>query len=127
MKAPHHATLTVVRPCLSTALIGEIPIWAVREQRHHPPLEVTPGTPAAERKGGREHPGHFRSETDTGTGYGKELVDHVRPTEFIRSSSVRCLTFRYGLTRAIAPRPRHPAKPAEPFAPPPPGWAGRRR
>jgi hypothetical protein len=60
--------------------VGEITIWAVREEGHCRPPVVTPKTRAAERKRSEACDRALHSERSTGTGYGDELVDHVRST-----------------------------------------------
>ena len=107
--------------------IGEIWIWAIREQGDRPPVDVTPGTRAAERKSDQARGRALQPEGDTGTGYGDELVDHVRSTEFVRSDSMRYLTCRYGIRRVVEPRHDPARDPGESFTPPPPGWQGGRR
>ncbi|MFP6894992.1 MAG: hypothetical protein VCA38_00200 [Roseibacillus sp.] len=113
--------------------IGEISIWAIREKSVRPPVEITPSHAAEQtrRKGNRARGRALHSEGETGTGYGDELVDHVRPTEFVRSDSIRCLTYRYGLRRLVKPyrdlRPaRGDSEQEQSFTPPPPGWQRRR-
>ena len=103
--------------------IGEITIWAVREESHRRPDVVTPKTRAPERKRGEARDGALHAESNTGTGYGDEVIDHVRPTHFVRSNSVRHLTWRYGLQPVVKPHPDA----AESFTPAPPGWRVRRR
>lgn len=104
--------------------IGEVSIWAVREQSPPPPVIVPYRERAPEPM--REKAGKMRNRaqrSETGTGYGDELVDHVQPTRFIRSDSMRCLSYRYGLRPVmVEPRPH----PGESFTPAPPGWKSRR-
>ena len=97
--------------------IGEVRVWAIREQSSPPvitPLAATAGEKAAARSA--HHPGK-----DTGTGYGDELVDHARTTQFIRSASVRQLSFNYGLHPAVKPDYQNGGSGGT-FTPPPPGW-----
>ena len=98
--------------------IGEVWVWAVREQGA-PPV-VTPMSEAARAKAADRsalHPGR-----DTGTGYGDELVDHVQTTHFVRSGSVRYLSFRYGFRPTGEPDYYRRGEPGGSFTPPPPGW-----
>ncbi len=106
--------------------IGEVWVWAIREKsaRPRPPVKITPSTKQRrEKSGNRAH----LSDRETGTGYGDELVDHVRATEFVRSSSMRHLDFRYGLRRTVKPDPRRGGGSPGNFAPPPRGWKGKRK
>ena len=105
--------------------IGEVWVWAIREKSHRPLMETAPSPRASNRKaksGTLHYDGH--REGDTGTGYGDELVDHVRTTRFVRSNSIRRLTFGYGTRRWTQPHPKH--RPEESFTPSPPGWKGTR-
>ena len=97
--------------------IGEVWVWAIRE-RNAPPV-VTPRLDASgEKASGRSA---APSRADTGTGYGDELVDRVRTTQFIRSGSVRHLHFNYGLRPDVEPVYRD-ERPSGVFTPPPPRW-----
>lgn len=97
--------------------IGEVCVWAIREQSS--PAVITPRSDAAgEKAAGRSA---APSRGDTGTGYGDELVDHVRTTRFARSGSGRHLRFTYGL-RPTLERDYRGEGPGGAFTPPPPGW-----
>lgn len=101
--------------------VGEIWVWAIREESQRPvPLTVTPRAGSHSEKAADSA---MRRSGETGTGYGDELADRARRTNFERSDSVRYLGFRYGLRPP--PRPyfddeieRSPGT----FTPPPPGW-----
>ncbi len=97
--------------------IGEVWVWAVREQSAPPVVEPRFGA-RAEKAAGKSAD---RSSGETGTGYGDERVDHVRTTGFARSGSVRYLGYRYGLRPAIEPS-RHSESHGGSFTPAPPGW-----
>lgn len=97
--------------------IGEVSVWAVREQSA-PPVIRPMSEAATDKAAGRSAP-HARGQT--GTGYGDELVDHVRTTHFARSASVRHLGFRYGLQPAVEPDDEGGGSGGA-FTPPPAGW-----
>jgi hypothetical protein len=104
-----------------TGHIGEIWVWAIREQSWRPPpTTVTPRIGNDQEKAAGSA---MSRRGETGTGYGEELVDRVRTTKFIRSNSVRYLGFRYGLRPDIYPYRDDEARwPPGNFTPPPPGW-----
>lgn len=97
--------------------IGEVWVWAIREQSA-PPVVTRRAEAAGEKAAGSSA---ARSGRDTGTGYGNELVDHVRTTGFVRSGSVRRMDFRYGLRPTFKPEYER-GGPGGAFTPPPPGW-----
>lgn len=101
--------------------IGEIWVWAVREESQRPvPLAVTPRAGSHAEKASDSA---SRRSGETGTGYGDELADRVRRTDFVRSDLVRYLGFRYGLRPP--PRPYYEEEKdlsAGNFTPAPPGW-----
>lgn len=97
--------------------IGEVWVWATREESR-PPVVMPRAEAAREKAAGRSA---LSSDGETGTGYGDELIDHVRTTRFVRSDSVRELRFRYGL-RPVHEHDYEIERPGGPFAPAPPGW-----
>jgi len=97
--------------------IGEIRVWTIREQTG-PPVITPQLDTAGEKAAGRSA---LHAGGDTGTGYGDELSDHVRTTQFIRSGSVRHLSFSYGLHPTLEPDYQGVGSGGA-FTPPPPGW-----
>jgi hypothetical protein len=98
--------------------IGEIWVWAIREKSCRPTPKAATRAGKSRKKAGTDAARSYHSQSETGTGYGEELADHVRTTAFRRSSALRRLNFRYGLSPVVKPSRRSGSN----YSPPPRGW-----